>query len=420
MEPRDVLELAFNEAAGMHGRDTKLSFSDLGQMDDDLKQIAYRAESSKAVFTVVLTGLLYKAIHPEQDVRYHQENMEDAFGIRKGYSGRGFDRDHVTPFLKDRNLPAMAETGWLTRSLEQNYPYDKNYRGKVTPLPLRKAFLNIYEALECSIQEAALSPYKGIVALFYHVLVARDGWTISMTRPSNKTIGQISALLRSHFSMKKASRLPVLAVYAIYEILAIEVTRFKGLTLLPLAPHQSSDARSGLIGDMQFNDDNGPHEGVEIKHDLPITLDVLKVAFNKIKTHQVKRYYILSNIEISKIERKEIDAFIAEVRTTIGTQMVANGLLTTIEYYLRLVNNLDEFLEKYCSLCERDKSVPAALKTGWNGLFSIADSGNAASLDSIDDILVVGEGKCGNDALDGEMFARHEERQEGMTHTRLF
>ena len=40
-----------------------------------------------------------------------------------GYSGRSFDTKYITPFLKQKRfLGAMKESGWLTRSLEQNIP----------------------------------------------------------------------------------------------------------------------------------------------------------------------------------------------------------------------------------------------------------------------------------------------------------
>ena len=76
------------------------------------------------MYTVLVTSAIYKLLTPSQDIRNHQISITD------GYSGRSFDTKYVTPTLKKNNLTSMAESGWLTRSLEQPYPYNKNYEGK--------------------------------------------------------------------------------------------------------------------------------------------------------------------------------------------------------------------------------------------------------------------------------------------------
>ena len=101
-------------------------------------------ERQKGVLTVVITGLVYKHYHSEQDVRYHQSNMEN------GYSGRTFDTKFITPFMRDNNFPSMAESGWLTRSLEQNLPYNNAYPGKISGKGLKESFLLIYENSQSS------------------------------------------------------------------------------------------------------------------------------------------------------------------------------------------------------------------------------------------------------------------------------
>ena len=43
--------------------------------------------------------------------------------------------------MKAVSFPAMAESGWLTRSLEQAHPYTLDYPGKITPKIVKEAFL---------------------------------------------------------------------------------------------------------------------------------------------------------------------------------------------------------------------------------------------------------------------------------------
>ena len=85
---------------------------------EDIKTIADKCFKQKGVFTVIITLAIHKILHPNQDIRFHQSNMKN------GFSGRSIDTKYITPTLKELGLPSMAESGWLTRSLEQPYPYD--------------------------------------------------------------------------------------------------------------------------------------------------------------------------------------------------------------------------------------------------------------------------------------------------------
>ena len=95
------------------------------EIDAELNTVGKNIESQKGVFTVLITLAIYKTLHPAQDIRYHQENMAG------GFSGRSNDTKFITPTLKQLKLTSMSESGWLTRSLEQPYPYDLDYNGKV-------------------------------------------------------------------------------------------------------------------------------------------------------------------------------------------------------------------------------------------------------------------------------------------------
>ena len=93
-----------------------------------LNIIGKEIPSKKGVYTVLITLGIHKILFPEQDVRLHQKNMEG------GFSGRSIDTKQITPTLKELKLTSMAESGWLTRSLEQPYPYTKQYNGKIGKL----------------------------------------------------------------------------------------------------------------------------------------------------------------------------------------------------------------------------------------------------------------------------------------------
>ena len=116
----------------------------------------------KGVWTVLITLLFYKILNPKQDIRYHKVELEN------GFSGRSFDTKVVTPTLRKLGLPAMAESGWLTRSLEQAYPYTLDYKGKIANKTLKEAFLRLLDIVEtCDKKESGAIKAKDFLnALF--------------------------------------------------------------------------------------------------------------------------------------------------------------------------------------------------------------------------------------------------------------
>ena len=69
-------------------------------------------------------------------------------------------------------------------------------------------------------------------------------------------VTNIVKLLKCHFSSAKVSRLPLLAMYSVYEMF-MDIERYKGKILSPLKSHTTSDIKSGGIGDIEVLDKNG-------------------------------------------------------------------------------------------------------------------------------------------------------------------
>lgn len=330
-----------------------------------LDEILSRSESSKGVLTVVLTSLVYKLLNPEQDIRLHQSS------INGGYSGRTFDTRYITPFLKHNKFPAMAESGWLTRSLEQKVAYDNNYTGAIRPKELKEAFLFIINIIE-----EKLSSNEQIAMLHYilaKLIEQREQNQITLATPGNLNISQILELLKAHFThsykFEGASRLPVLAIYAIYQILLKEVSRFSSHTLLPLESHTSSDMQTGRLGDIDILDkDRRPFEAVEVKHLIPIDLSHIETAYSKFMSTNVKRYYILSTSDSYSSPKGSILKRIQDIKNTHGCQIIANGIYSTLLYYLRLIEDPSQFLKKYTDLLKVDNSIKYEHRQAWNDI----------------------------------------------------
>ena len=324
-----------------------------------------RAEHNKAVLTVIITSLYKKIITPEQDTRYHQAGMPG------GYSGRGLDTKEITPFLKKKKFPAMASgTGWLTRSLEQAGPYDKNFLGRITPSILKESFLKIFTFIEEDKNNP--KPYLGYI--FKKLIEKRDSTTIGVERPKITEIKPLVESLEKHFNHKYkdirgGSQLPVLAVYAVYKIMLDEFDKFEGKTLRPLKSHTSADSRSGAVGDIEIYNKGSDNlfEAVEVKHNIPITEQMLTDSYDKFKTTGIRNYYLLTTSK----DVNELDSKIMEIRNNHGCQVIVNGVINTIQYYLRNISDLYLFIDNYATLLEEEKgdAIKYEHRQKWNELF---------------------------------------------------
>ena len=224
----------------------KLSYSitDIKDISEDIKNkiliIAEYSSSQKGVYTVLVTLLTHKVIVPEQDVRKHQANMEG------GFSGRSIDTKYITPTLKELGLPSMNESGWLTRSLEQPYPYTLDYNGKISNKQVKDAFLEILDFIE-KFPKKTINVLRILLNESISIKEKSIVKIKKLTHPETLSIQKIINALSEHFSYKykthNGSKLPVLAFYAIYNCLLKELHRYIGMHLGELGSHTASDKR---------------------------------------------------------------------------------------------------------------------------------------------------------------------------------
>lgn len=325
-----------------------------------------RLASNKGVYTVLITLGVYKLLNPSQDIRYHKIEFEN------GFSGRSFDTTYITPTLKSLGLLSMAESGWLTRSLEQAYPYDENFNGKISPIDLKETFLYLVKQIQFDQNEIE----KIVVRILQYAINYKKLNTIKITpiqSEKNLTIDKIMVLLDEHFKAKYSyaggSKLPVLAFYSIYKCLIPELRRFENCELGKLGSHTASDLTSKSSGDIEILKDSKIFESIEIKHDKFIDSNILRIAQEKIYKFNPTRYYILSFVGIKDNEISEIDQIINETRETHGCQIIVNGIMNTIKYYLRLIVSLEEFLKYYIRLVEDDQELKTEHKSKLQDLF---------------------------------------------------
>lgn len=343
------------------------SISDIENIPDEISnalvEIGKNSSKKKGLYTVLTTLMYYKYIHPEQDIRLHQERFEG------GFSARGYDTQYITPVLKKLGLPAMAESGWLTRSLEQPYPYDFHYHGAIGTLKM--PFLKTVDYIQNNPEKA----YNALRILLHEaekVAKANQVKMIPLENPESLTIEKIMNALEEHFlfpyGTHHGAKLPVLAFYAVYAQLLQELKRYHGCSLAPLSSLTACDKTNQASGDIEIFRNEKLFESVEIKLNKKITAQIIRVAESKIYAWNPERYYVLSVLGIEEKDKEEINAIVSKVSNEHGCQIIINGLLPTIKYYLRLIEHLDDFVRSYTHIVEIDTELQAVHKEKWNEL----------------------------------------------------
>jgi len=359
--PNEIMESAYQQAKKESLE--KLLAGLPSESVQNLRTVVENAETQKAVLGVTLTSLVYKVYDPKQDIRKHQE------GMKGGYSGRTFDTKYVTPFLKDK-FPhfAMAESAWLTRSLEQPRPFNLNYAGKIRNTALKTAFLKILDQIQ---SDSTLAP-KFLVALMGLMLEATakdDALFAKVHITSSVTISKIIDAFNLHIrhdygkGVVGTARLPVLAIYSVYNLLMPDVKRYTGKILVPLESHTSPDSRSKSLGDIEVkNPDNTCFESVEIKHNKPITADMVGVAYRKIRNTNIDRYYILTTSEPNFDDYESVMQEIEKYKKVHPCQIIVNGVIPSLKYYMRLISSPQDIIGEYTKWLEFEYQRASGIK----------------------------------------------------------
>ena len=346
---KQLLETVYNKAL------TSKTSSLPEQVKINLTTVAENSKKQKGVFTVLTTLLIHKIYNPKQDIRKHQLN------IRNGFSGRTIDTKYITPTLKELKLPAMAESGWLTRSLEQAHPYNLNYPGRIQNKKLKKAFLEIIHFVQnnkSKSEDCALFLIKSV-----KVMTTRNTTNIQrLEEEENLDIEKIISFLKEcfHYNYKEhgGSKIPVIAIYCIFKILIKELERYKNCKLKDLGSHKASDRTSNSSGDIEIlSKSNALEESIEIKLGKTIDPHLVRVIRDKIYKHNPKRYCVFSTGSIKN--KEEVFKIVSEIRKKHGCHLILNGVLPTLKYYLRLISSKTDFLNIFFKMVIRDEELQA-------------------------------------------------------------
>ena len=156
-----------------------------------------------------------------------------------------------------------------------------------------------------------------------------------MEESGRLNVNKIVDLLRQHFffdyHVAGASRLPVLAVYAVYELM-MDMPRYQGKHIAPLKSHTTSDLKSRSVADVEILTTDGLFwEGVEVKHGIPITPTLVEDAYEKFASTPANRFYLLTTAEPNVTEAPVIAEKVSAIEQEHGCEVIVNGILPSLQ-----------------------------------------------------------------------------------------
>ncbi len=344
MNGAEILEQIFQKA--LSNRKTRFP----EKIERKVAVLVERIDKNKSVVSALVTSLLKKIQSPEQDVRLHRADFKG------GYSARVLDTKITTPFFKTHfSRYANKESSFLTLATREKIKWTKRNGQalKIRDADFKSAFLEILDDVES--ENAA--PDLVLECLFSHLITVSESERTILNAVANDlpsfsatlSIALVVEMLVEHFSMKKSSRLPVIAVFTIYQALLKIVRKYEGTTLLPLKSHTSSDRKG--FGDIEIVDASSTAiEIVEVKHNIALDRYLILDVVKKSARSSIKRYYVLTTALPcfkSVDEEKAINDLTLKVKYETGLEVIANGIVQSLKYYLRFVDNLQAFINGY-------------------------------------------------------------------------
>lgn len=380
MNGKEILEKAFQDAVNLIESDRIKNVSP--EIQTNVDYLIEKIDSNKSIVSATVTSLVKKILEPAQDVRLHRTDFQG------GYSARSLDTAITTLFFKN-HFPKYAnkESSFLTLATRERIKWtkDEGQNLKIRDKKLRESFPNIFEQIE----EKKQSPNDYLEYLFAKLIKLSESEANLFELAKSQSL-KITALnihlvlemLKKHFAVRLGSRLPVIAIYSIYEILLPKFERFKDKRLLPLQSHTSSDKHG--FGDIEIYDrENNPFEIIEIKHNIPIDKYLIFDVVKKTQNVKINRYYILTTFQngfADEETEKAVTEYILQIKRQTNLDIIANGIITTLKYYLRFIDDYGEFVKIYTKNLIEDAKNSTEVKSfhleKWNEILELYKTEN--------------------------------------------
>ncbi len=347
MTPTKILEDTLKKAIAILDTKKEIIYPDIISTNVDM--LINNIDKNKSLLSSLVTSLVKKITEPKQDVRLHRVDFKG------GYSARTLDTSVTVPFFK-KYFPKYAnkESSFLTLATREKIKWTKTTGKnlKIRNKEVKNSFLEIFDAVENEV----IKPKDVLIYIFIklHILSLQHKMVFDSTIETANflnilNINTVLKMLERHFEMKLSSRLPVIAIYTVYQELFKVVKRYENRILRPLNVHTSSDKHG--YGDIEiWNANETPFEMVEIKHKISIDRNLIFDIAKKSEETSIERYYILSTAKenfTSAEEEEFINKFILKIKKDSGLEIIANGIYFSLKYYLRFIEDYKQFIRAY-------------------------------------------------------------------------
>lgn len=344
------------------------------EVEKDLDFIFDKIDVASTGYTNLITCVSCTAVDNTVDPRFHRQprgSMPSPENKDGWFSGRTISEQVIYPWMEMKNF-RTSKSGWQTRTFERPQPYTLKYPENIGHIKM--PFLRVLDYVNKNRSKAnSIISYllrKEIEAS--ESKIKTKGMLAKHKTDDDILIVDIIDKIEKHFSFPNSAHLPVVAVHTIYEVILNLVSTYSDKVLRDLESHQASDLRTGSIGDIELEDIDGDVvEGIEVKHNVPIDITILLKAKEKIEKSNVKRYYILTtHRNCTSIDNQTL-RLIRDIYHNHGCQVIVNGVLPTIKYYLRMAPKPAEFLDRYTSKLISLDSVTSQQLEEWNKILEI-------------------------------------------------
>jgi DNA (cytosine-5)-methyltransferase 1 len=108
-----------------------------------------------------------------------------------------------------------------------------------------------------------------------------------------------------------------------------------------------------------------PFEIIEIKHNIPIDKNLIFDIVKKSEHTTIERYYVLTTYQdcfTNTLEEEYINKFILKIKKERNLEVIANGIIYTLKYYLRFIEDYHEFLKTYTQELIKDAENSTEVK----------------------------------------------------------
>ncbi|RQW06473.1 hypothetical protein EH222_08675 [candidate division KSB1 bacterium] len=245
-DPSTILDLAWQRAL-TSGKTPLISDQTLYEQ---IELVAHSLQN-RACARFILACSLAQTHQPHIDIRKPYTEIGD----NDAYSGRTYDERYIQHFVTQNELPCNSTTAFLTPAFRNRNAVltpDLNLVGR--PPAIYAAALYLLDA----VHQGHLSAADLLAETIRWLLVIRDAkrerirsLLTEIKAGQAQTVLSaegIVSLIEQHFSLRHSSRLPVLAIAAIYQA----AQDYLGERVLPLESHNAADRQTGALGDLEI------------------------------------------------------------------------------------------------------------------------------------------------------------------------